>query len=704
MRLKQQLPILLILFLWIAQGLSQTNFWRHTNGPGGGSIQSFAFDSSRNIFAGTISTRVYRSNNNGQDWSKIYDTYNPDNPQDPIPQIRVLVTRQNHIFIGNGDVFRSTDYGNTWTNVSTGFSVHSVQALAENSNSHIFAGTWGFGIYRSTDDGKTWTQCDSLLSQQYIECLASNSLNYLFAGTARGIFRSTNDGDTWSLVDTNGVYYMNIDSSGRIFAGSMHRGMHRSTNNGDSWMQINNGITDTSIRGLAVNSQGTVYALTYGGIFQTTDSGEHWSQLNTGALGNNLQSIGIDHDNTIYLCGGYEDIYRSTDNGKSWSVINNGFSDTEISAFIASPQNILIAARRYGGVFRSNDQGDTWVRVDSNLQSGTNFRSFRFNAREQLFGGTFTNGLMRSTDYGNHWTQVDVVPAVARVEALAKDSTGVLYAATWMGFFRSTDDGENWVQTNHAMTLTSLAINSNGQIFGGNPFSNRIYHSTDGGAHWTIIDSVSSTSYLRSLVISPNGYIFAGTTGGVYRSTDNGMSWVSTSVGLTSTYILEMIANSKGTIFTSTYGGGMFLSNDNGAHWTEINSGLSNLYVSTLTLNSTGVLFSGTMGDGVFRSNGSTLGVEGHMGTPPDAFKLQQNYPNPINPATTISYSLAKSSYVLLKIFDILGHELKTLVNAYQNAGYKSVRLNGNDLPSGIFFYRLEAGKFTETKKLLLIR
>lgn len=88
----------------------------------------------------------------------------------------------------------------------------------------------------------------------------------------------------------------------------------------------------------------------------------------------------------------------------------------------------------------------------------------------------------------------------------------------------------------------------------------------------------------------------------------------------------------------------------------------------------------------------------------PSEFSLLQNYPNPFNPNTTIKYTLPKSSHVTLKIFDILGRELKTLVNGTQEAGYKSVQFSAHNLPSGIYFYRLQAGGFMETKKLLVIR
>ncbi len=88
----------------------------------------------------------------------------------------------------------------------------------------------------------------------------------------------------------------------------------------------------------------------------------------------------------------------------------------------------------------------------------------------------------------------------------------------------------------------------------------------------------------------------------------------------------------------------------------------------------------------------------------PSAFTLDQNYPNPFNPTTNIRYSLPFASKVTLKVYDILGREVRTLVNAVQAPGQYTVTLNAQQLASGVYFYRINAGNFSETKKLLLLR
>ncbi|MCE1164782.1 MAG: T9SS type A sorting domain-containing protein [Bacteroidetes bacterium] len=98
----------------------------------------------------------------------------------------------------------------------------------------------------------------------------------------------------------------------------------------------------------------------------------------------------------------------------------------------------------------------------------------------------------------------------------------------------------------------------------------------------------------------------------------------------------------------------------------------------------------------------SSIGV--NENETPSCYKLSQNYPNPFNSATRISYSIAKSSDVTMKIYDLLGREVRTLINEYQNAGNYIVMFNAGELASGVYFYKLSAGDFTEIKKMVLVK
>ena len=93
----------------------------------------------------------------------------------------------------------------------------------------------------------------------------------------------------------------------------------------------------------------------------------------------------------------------------------------------------------------------------------------------------------------------------------------------------------------------------------------------------------------------------------------------------------------------------------------------------------------------------------------PDAFSLSQNYPNPFNPQTVIKYTLPEDCHVELILYNILGQKVKTLVNEYQSAGYRMIHWNGrddegNEIPSGLYFYKIKTPKYSETKKMILLR
>ncbi len=88
----------------------------------------------------------------------------------------------------------------------------------------------------------------------------------------------------------------------------------------------------------------------------------------------------------------------------------------------------------------------------------------------------------------------------------------------------------------------------------------------------------------------------------------------------------------------------------------------------------------------------------------PKEFSLQQNYPNPFNPTTTIKYQNPELTFVTLKIFNLLGEEIRTLVSEEKPAGKYELKFDGTALPSGIYFYRIQAGSFIETKKMILLK
>ncbi len=117
------------------------------------------------------------------------------------------------------------------------------------------------------------------------------------------------------------------------------------------------------------------------------------------------------------------------------------------------------------------------------------------------------------------------------------------------------------------------------------------------------------------------------------------------------------------------------------------------------------VAFGGSGNSGIYADGSALLTEISPAGNYiPEKYKLEQNYPNPFNPVTTISFSIPKNQNVTLKVYDVLGKEAATLVNQELTTGQYNVTLNAGSLGSGIYFYTLSAGDFTETKKMLLVK
>ena len=232
---------------------------------------------------------------------------------------------------------------------------------------------------------------------------------------------------------------------------------------------------------------------------------------------------------------------------------------------------------------------------------------------------------------------------------------------------------------------------------------------TERRSSWTSANTSLTDISVNALALSGTN-LFAGTAwNGVYLSTNDGTSWTSVNTGLTDTSVNALVISPNGAIgtnlFAGTDGGGVFLLTNNGASWTAVNSGLTNMAVNALAVTET-YLFAGTSYGGVWRRPLSEMitSVERVSTDLPTNFSLSQNYPNPFNPVTTIQFSLPSKSFASLKIFDVLGKEVTILISEKLPAGEYSRQWNGAGLPSGVYFYRLQAGSITETKKLVLLR
>ena len=150
--------------------------------------------------------------------------------------------------------------------------------------------------------------------------------------------------------------------------------------------------------------------------------------------------------------------------------------------------------------------------------------------------------------------------------------------------------------------------------------------------------------------------------------------------------------------------GKVYCSTNWGSTWKDVSGGLNVLKVNCLSILGP-YLIAGT-NNGIWRISLYQLltANKDEQSRLTNNFSLSQNYPNPFNPSTIINYSIPKSSFVSIKVYNVLGKEVATLVNEQKSAANYSVQFNGSDLSSGVYFYRMEVGGFVETKKLILMK
>jgi hypothetical protein len=361
---------------------------------------------------------------------------------------------------------------------------------------------------------------------------------------------------------------------------------------------------------------------------------------------------------------------------------------------------------------RSTNNGTTWANTGSGLPS-INVRallspvSYPFDA----LAGT-NNGISKSSNYGTNWDgfPVDSVqpPGLAYVNSILKVETSSDF---WIG----TERGiyllphyyplSVWIPyhsglTSGEFTVVRVLLGAHGDVFAGT--NSGVYKRN--GSTWVQKNNGLTNTNVTALK-STGAYLVAGTrqgtTGGVYISSDNGENWALSKSDPWVTSILTIGPN----IFVGSFGDGVWRSTNYGSTWGQINEGFAGAAYYVMSLDANGqFVFAGTNNANVWRRSLSQVtDVKGESGLPL-AFSLDQNYPNPFNPVTTIRYAIPQSAHVTLKVYSPLGEEVATLVDGLLPAGAKTVELDASRLASGVYFYRLQAATYSETKKLLLVR
>jgi photosystem II stability/assembly factor-like uncharacterized protein len=680
---------------------SQTNFWEQTNGPFVEQVQSLASNSKGKVFA-AAGYSFYLSTDAGRSWSKTGMDY--------VMVSSVAVNADGDIFLGTlglveGRIYRSTNDGQTWQLLNLGFGIASVRSLVVSNTGWLFAGCDN-GIVRSINNGDDWSLANVGLPQAAVLCLLVSSKDTVFAGTTAGLFRSVNGGDEWQAVGSRemqtDIYSLTANLDHNLFAGTNRGRVFRSSDAGETWFSVNSGLPDADINSLYAQTPELLFAATDSGAYSSIDEGDNWNQLTSIPKTTRVNAF-VSLSSNDHLMATSEGVYISTDGGTEWKIRNIGLLDSRVWSLLIDSTRRIYAGTEGGGIYYTDDRGDRWVQ--SGL-AGTRPYSIALSPEGHLFVG-IDGGVYRSTDRGQTWIRLNNgFEHFPTVTSIVVHRSGVIFCSlsgTDGGIYRSTDHGEKWSRVTEGLTTQntlSLAIDQSDVLYAGT-FGGGLFRSTDVGDHWTQRSIGLMDTVVRTIAVDPCGDVYAGTYDGVFRSTNQGMNW--SFVGLSTTTVWSIAIHSSGGILAGS-ATGIYHSEDRGASWNQLVGGLTDLDVRSIAIDPQGYALAGTLSSGVFRSTGTLTEVEPLSSQVQGWYALHQNYPNPFNPSTAISYDLAARSHVTLRIFNVLGQEVATLVNEIQEAGFRSVRFDGSGLPSGVYFCRFRASNFVQTQKLVLVR
>jgi ligand-binding sensor domain-containing protein len=227
--------------------------------------------------------------------------------------------------------------------------------------------------------------------------------------------------------------------------------------------------------------------------------------------------------------------------------------------------------------------------------------------------------------------------------------------------------------------------------------------STNNGASWSALNSGLTNTVVFSLA-AIGSTIFVGTDKGIFLSTDNCASWTASNSGLTNDTVTNIVVSSD-NIFAGTHSG-VFLSTNNGSSWTAVDSGLMNTYIVSLSVVDS-TLFAGTSNIGVWRRSLSemiTATNNKQRAIPHESTGFKVITSAQSNRNVTISFSLAKSQPVTLKIYNFSGREVATLVNKNFEAGAHTLSWSTWGVAVGCYAVRMQLGSNEYIKNILVSR
>ncbi|MBZ0203951.1 MAG: T9SS type A sorting domain-containing protein [Ignavibacteria bacterium] len=368
--------------------------------------------------------------------------------------------------------------------------------------------------------------------------------------------------------------------------------------------------------------------------------------------------------------------YKTTNGGFTWNY--TGFGGP-----MSFPGTSIGYATGGGLIFKTTNFGDNWI--IQNNPTPENLSSIHFPDVNTGFACGGGGTLIKTTNGGNNWFIVEPI------------NQSLKFAFYFSSVF-FTDVQTGYIAGSKYAGDTSVFIKT-----------------TDGGVNWNVQRfTISNWGIFTSMffINSSTGFIGSATHAYVLKTINGGANWNQVMIPTTNS-IYSMFFPSASTGYASCFGGQILKSTNNGNNWFLQTTGTGSVLYSIFFINDLTGYCSGDNNTVLKTTDGGgpPIGITPISNEVPVDYMLKQNYPNPFNPTTNIEFSLPRSSFVRLVVFDMLGREVETLVNENLSASTFKADWNASNYPSGIYFYRLEvrqAGSstngFVESRKMILIK
>ncbi|MEO8513475.1 MAG: T9SS type A sorting domain-containing protein [Ignavibacteria bacterium] len=394
-------------------------------------------------------------------------------------------------------------------------------------------------------------------------------------------------------------------------------------------------------------------------------------------------------------------------------ITQNSTTTNSLRAVQVFTPAIVYACGELGTVIKSTNGGANWVTQTPPLV-GVLTSMFFFNSTTGFIGSTQGN-IMKTTNGGTNWQAISIGSGVTNSITFPSTSTGYCGGST--GFFRKTTNaGVNWndmgfVTSDDITSLFFLSDNT-GWLCTNAGNSGQIKKTTNGGVNWV---TQASNSQFFSLFFIDASTGLASSFAQVKRTTNGGTNWVNVTTvpPVAAVNSLTMVTPAIG--FAACSNGNVIKTTDGGLTWIE------NFTNQTSSLRDVGFLQGNPLIGFAVGLNGRVLKTTTGGGnfTPveplgsevPENFSLSQNYPNPFNPSTNINFSIpvtplsfGEGLRVSLTVYNVLGKQVALLVDQSFTPGNYSINFDASSLSTGTYFYRLIAGEFSQTNKMVLIK